>query len=150
MSLLAFVLVTQTEKPTATVKFDAAVAAVGKPLKGVLTVVLPEGLHGYQNPPAGEYDIPIKLSAADAAVKLTKIDYPKGQSMQIAGGDKPTMVYEGTIKIPFTLVAAKPHAKGVTAVSLKLDYQLCNMQNCFPPASITVKAPLKIVAKAAH
>ncbi len=149
MSLLAFLLAYQSEKPTATVKFDAIAVAVGKPLKGVLTLVLPDGLHGYQNPPAGEFEIPIKLSVADAGYKLAKIDYPKGESMQAPGGDKPTMVYKGTVKIPFTLVVAKV-PKGLSGVSLRLDYQLCTMQNCFPPAFLTVKAPLKITSKAAH
>ena len=137
----------QAEKPSATVKLDAPSVAVGKPLKGVLTLTLPDGLHGYQNPPAGEYEIPIKLSVADAGIKLTKTEYPKGESLTVGGGDKPTLVYEGTIKIPFTLLAAKPGAKGVT---LKVDYQLCNANSCFPPSSITAKVPLKVTPKAAH
>ena len=144
MTLLAFLVLAQAQKPTATVKLDAPSTSVGKPLKGVLTLVLPEGLHGYQNPPSGEFDIPIKLSVADPGVKLTKVDYPKGESMSVAGVDKPTMVYEGAVKIPFTLVAAKPLAKGAATVGLRLDYQLCTMQMCYPPASITVRVALKV------
>ena len=120
----------------------------GKPLKGVLTLALPEGLHGYQNPPSGEFEIPVKLSVADPAYRLTKVDYPGGESMTVAGGDQPTRVYQGTVRIPFTLLVAKALPKGASGVSLRLDYQLCTMQSCYPPAFLTVKAPLKVVAKA--
>ena len=145
MSLLAFLLVTQTSKPVASIKLMGTSAVVGQPIKGVLTVTLPEGQHGYQNPPAGEDEIPIKLSVLAPGFKLTKVDYPKGQTMKPLGADKPTLVYEGTIKISFTLVASKPSANA--SVGFKFDYQLCTMQSCYPPNSITLKTPLKVRAK---
>lgn len=141
LPLLALTLGLQGEKPIASVKMATATATVGKPLKGTLSLTLPEGWHGYQNPPAGEFDIPVKLSATDAGVKLGKVEYPKGKEMKMEGQDKPTMVYEGTISVPFTVVATKP----ASGLSFRVDYQLCNSSSCLPPDSLTVKAPLKVV-----
>ena len=146
LSALALRLAMQGEKPTATVKLAAATAAVGQPVKGVLTLVLPEGLHGYQNPPADEYENPIKFAVVEKNFKLGKIDYPKGVDLKLDGQDKPSKVYEGTVEIPFTLIATKPFPKNaVVNVNFKVDYQLCSLSNCWPPASMIVKAPLKVV-----
>lgn len=142
MAPLVFLLALQAEAPTATVKLATPSAVVGKPIQGVLTLTLPEGQHGYQNPPADQFENPIKLSVADAAFKMVKVSYPKGTPLSMAGADKPSMVYEGTVTIPFTLVATKL-PKGA-AVSFKVDYQLCTMSNCYPPTSLSVKAPLKV------
>lgn len=144
LPFLALTLAFQAEPPTATVKMPTS-AAIGKPIQGTLTLVLPEGWHGYQNPPAGEFDIPIKLGVADAGFKLGKVVYPKGTAMKVEGQDKPTMVYEGTVTIPFTLVATKAMPKA-TGVGFKVDYQLCNSSSCLPPGSLSVRAPLKVVA----
>ncbi|RYG23845.1 hypothetical protein EON82_12720 [bacterium] len=145
LSLLTVGLVMQGEKPTATVKLAAPTATVGQAVKGTLTLVLPEGLHGYQNPPADEYENPITLRVVEKNFKLGKIEYPKGVELKMDGAEKPTKVYEGTVQIPFTLIATKPLAKGASTVGFKVDYQLCSMSSCWPPSSIVVKAPLKVV-----
>lgn len=140
---LALILLAQGEKPTATVKLASATAIVGQPVKGTLTLTIPEGMHGYQNPPADEYENPIKLGIIESGFKLVKVAYPKGASMTMEGAQKPTMVYEGAISIPFTFVATKPAAR---AVSFRIDYQLCTASSCFPPSSVVVKTAIKSVA----
>lgn len=146
LSLLTMSLAMQGEKPTATVKLAAPTATVGQAVKGTLTLVLPEGLHGYQNPPADEYENPITLRVVEKNFKLGKIGYPKGVEIKMDGAEKPTKVYEGTIEIPFTLIATKPLPKNTVAnVNFKVDYQLCSMSSCWPPSSLVVKAPLKVV-----
>ncbi len=142
---LPLLLVLLATKPVASVKLDLAAAKVGQTVKGVLTLTLPQGQHGYQNPPADEYENPIRLSLVEVGFKLGKVEYPKGTELKIAGAEKPSMVYEGTVTIPFSLVATKPSPKGATTnVNFKVDYQLCTMSNCYPPTSMVVKAPLKV------
>ena len=147
LSLLTGALLMQGGKPTATIKLTVPTAAVGQAVKGTLTLVLPEGLHGYQNPPADEFENPIKLAVVEKGFRLSKVDYPKGTEMKVAGADKPTMIYEGKVEIPFTVVATKPFPKNsVVNVNFKVEYQLCSMVNCWPPESLIVKAPLKVTA----
>ena len=151
-SLLALTLVQMDEKPTASVKLASGTATVGKPLKGTLTLAFPEGLHGYQNPPSDEFEIPIKITLAESGFKLGQVDYPKGVEMRMEGAEKPTKVYEGTIAIPFILSALpRPRTTPKSQpwdgkLSFKVDYQLCNATSCFPPGSITIRIPLKVAA----
>lgn len=149
MSLpLIALLALRAEKPTATVKLDAKAAAVGQPVKGVLTLVFPQGQHGYQNPPADKFENPITLKVIEAGFKLDKVAYPKGVELKLDGMEKPTKIYEGTIQIPFTLRTTKTLPKGgkVWNVNFQVDYQLCTMTSCFPPSSLVVKAPLQVTA----
>ena len=142
---LPFLLVLLAAKPVAMVKLDHAAAKVGQTVKGVLTLTLPPGQHGYQNPPADEYENPIRLSVMEIGFKLGKVEYPKGREMKIAGAEKPSKVYEGKVTIPFSLVPTQPSPKGYTTnVNFKVDYQLCTASNCYPPTSMVVKAPLKV------
>ncbi len=143
LPLLAL-LVLQAEKPTATITLDAKTVVVGKALKGTLTLTLPEGQHGYQNPPADEFENPITLKVVDKGFKLGKVEYPKGVELTMQGAEKPSKVYEGTIKIPFTLIATKPLPK-LSSIGFSVDYQLCTMNNCYPPSALTLKAPLKVM-----
>ena len=148
MSPLLALLMLQAEKPVATIKLDAKTATVGQAVKGTLTLTLPEGQHGYQNPPADKFENPITLKVAGAGFRLGKVEYPKGRELTMTGAEKPSRVYEGTIKVPFTLVPTKTMPKA-GAVSFTVDYQLCTMSNCYPPGTLALKAPLKVAAKKA-
>ena len=146
LPLLALAL--QSESPKATIKLDATTVAVGKPIKGTLTLTLPEGQHGYQNPPADPFENPIRLSVVEVGFKISKVEYPKGIELKMEGAEKPTRVYEGTVQIPFVLTASKIPSKATAIkVNFKVDYQLCTMSNCYPPSSLLVKAPLKVAKK---
>ncbi len=144
--LLALLLVQSGKAPTATIKLAAPTATVGKEIKGTIKLVFPEGLHGYQNPPADEFENPIKVAVVEKTYKLVKVNYPVGTEFKITGAEKASMIYEGEIEIPFTLLATKPAAKNAKDVSFKIDYQLCSASNCWPPASLNIKVPLKVVA----
>lgn len=141
LTLLGF----QSEQPTATIKFDATRAVAGKPIKGTLTLTLPEGQHGYQNPPADEFENPITLRVSEKGFKLGKVKYPKGVELKMDGAEKPSLVYEGKVTIPFVLTTAlKPKTPTKVNVQFFVDYQLCTMSSCYPPSKLSLKAPLTV------
>lgn len=136
----------QSAPPTITFKFDKASAAPGATIKGTLTITFADGLHGYQNPPSDQYQIPVKVSVIESGFKLLKATYPKGTDFTMAGEEKPTKVYQGTIKIPVEIKAsAKP---GTYNVNVKLDYQQCNESSCFPPGEVVAKGTLTVAKPA--
>jgi len=127
--------------PTVKVTFPKD-AKAGSQVKGTVEVTFSDGLHGYQNPPSEEFQIPVTVVVDTKGYKL-KVTYPKG-AMKVIGGDtKPAAVYEGTIKIPVTLTVPKSGAAGEVKITVK--YQQCNDQACFPPdgVSSTVKIHVK-------
>jgi len=146
--LLALLLVQSGKAPTATIKLAAPTATVGKEIKGTIKLSFPEGFHGYQNPPADEFENPIKVAVVEKTYKLVKVNYPAGVEFKVVGAEKASLIYEGEIEIPFTLLATKPAAKNAKDVSFKIDYQLCNASSCWPPASLSIKVPLKVLPAA--
>jgi DsbC/DsbD-like thiol-disulfide interchange protein len=144
LSLLSLVAFGQAETaPTASLSLPKGKFLAGGKLKGVLTVTFAEGLHGYQNPPSSEYQIPVKVSG-DKVFKLATVTYPEGTEMTMAGEQTPSRVYAGKVEIPVVIVLpAKP---GNHEMVLKVDYQQCTEQSCFPPSSLTVKTKLNVVS----
>lgn len=134
----------QESAPKAQLTLPKQVVA-GSPVKGVVTVTFAKGLHGYQNPPTSEYEIPVKITFAQKGFKLVKATYPKGVDMKLQGEDKPSKVYEGTIKIPVEI--STPAKPGSYRVSMFVGYQQCNDSSCFPPATLVVKGSFSVVKK---
>lgn len=128
--------------PKAEIKLTKPSAVAGSIVTGKVIVTFEEGLHGYQNPPVESYQIPISLRLGDKVFKIVKIAYPKGEAATVGGETKPSMVYHGTIEIPFQLRA--PVKKGPVALKMLLDYQLCNASACFPPGQVKLATTVKL------
>ena len=132
------------EAPTASLKFAKATAAPGEKVKATLTVTFAPGLHGYQNPPAQDYQIPVVVKVVEKGFTLVKASYPPGIDFTMAGETTPSKVYEGTISIPLEIKASSK--AGTYNVNVQLDYQQCNDSSCFPPGNVKTKAKLVVAA----
>jgi len=110
-----------------------------------LTITFAEGFHGYQNPPASEYEIPVVVKIAGKEFKVLKIAYPPGVDATIGGGEKPTKAYEGTIKVPVTLQL--PTSAGKRNLKVVVSYQLCDTTSCFPPGQVQATTTVNVVKK---
>ncbi|MBX3119087.1 MAG: hypothetical protein KF784_08485 [Fimbriimonadaceae bacterium] len=129
-----------TNIPTAKATMDAKTTKAGAVAKGKVVLTFAEGWHGYQNPPMGEYEIPVKVESATKDVKI-KVTYPKGIVKDLMGAT--TAVYEGSVDIPFEFTTSKK--PGDYKVKIKISYQQCNDSSCLPPGSITLEVPVKVV-----
>lgn len=135
--------VAQEAAPTAKLVLDTKAAKPGATITGKLVLTFAEGLHGYQNPPSKDYMIPVKLESANKAVGL-KVAYPTGVPMIVAGETEPAKVYEGEIEFPIEVVL--PKKAGVHNVDIKISYQQCDANACFPPATLNVSQKLTLKA----
>jgi DsbC/DsbD-like thiol-disulfide interchange protein len=143
LMLLAALVLAQETKPKATLKFDKPTAVAGTTVKAKLILTFAEGLHGYQNPPTEDYQIPVEVTAAKGTT-LGKVSYPKGKPFLMMGETKPSMVYEGTVEIPVE-IKVQPRA-GRQTVKVVVKYQQCTESNCFPPGQFEVTAVLNVTA----
>ncbi len=143
LALVSSSLAQGNEPPTVSVKLLSKSVAPGGTIKGEVTLTFSEGLHGYQNPPADQYQIPVTFKLA-AGGTLGKVDYPAGIDAVVAGDSKPTKVYEGAVVIKFTVKA--PKKVGKTPLTFKIGYQQCNSQSCYPPSELTVKDSITVTA----
>jgi len=121
--------------PVASVKLVTSHVAAGKPFTANLVVKFADGLHGYQNPPSDQFEIPVKISLKSGDAKLVKVAYPKGTDMTMSGDTKPTKVYSGTVVFPLSFKAGKKLGPLVVSV----NYQQCTDANCFPPSEVDAK-----------
>src|SRR4051794_19632299 len=90
LALLSAAAFGQAAAPTATLKFDKASATAGSVVKAPLVLTFADGLHGYKNPPADEYQIPVTISVIEKGFTLIKARYPVGSDFTMAGEAKPT------------------------------------------------------------
>lgn len=114
----------------------------GTKVKATVEVTFGEGLHGYQNPPSGEYQIPVSLTLDTKGIKLSPVKYPKGTMMSIGGDPTPAAVYEGTIKIPVEILL--PAKVGATELKFTFSYQQCNDNACFPPSKVSASGKILV------
>jgi DsbC/DsbD-like thiol-disulfide interchange protein len=135
----------QAPEPTLTVSAPPKQVAAGAKITLTVTVTFAPGLHGYQNPPAQEFEIPVTVKIDGKEFKVVKIAYPAGVEAKIGGSDKATRAYEGEIKIPITLTA--PTKVGAKNLKVMLGYQQCNESTCFPPVEVSTTVKVNVVKK---
>ena len=124
------------------VKANVQVEKGGK-VSGKVTITIPEGWHAYQNPPASEYENPIKLSSKTKGFTFTKVSYPKGEDY-VSSGNK-SKVYFSSVVIPFEAKSDSKlqPTKGQYQVKFAVDYQLCSDRSCIPPDTATFEVSWK-------
>jgi hypothetical protein len=124
--------------PVVSLKLVTPHVTANKAFTANLVVKFADGLHGYQNPPSDQFEIPVTVKLKSGEAKLIKIGYPKGADMTMPGDTKPTKVYSGSITIPLSFKAGKH----LGPVVVTLNYQQCTGANCFPPSAVDAKADL--------
>ena len=105
----------------------------GDQVHGVMTAVITPTWHINSAKPLDEFVIPTTLSFDPQSADLVKAEFPPHElkSFEFSSGGK-LAVYEGTIRIPFT-VKLKSGAASIKAV---LRYQACNDKVCLPPTKV--------------
>lgn len=124
--------------PTVTLRLAAQSVPAGSLVPGILTVTFAPGLHAYQNPPSKDFQIPVSVSGPSFLMRR----YPAGQLHVVAGETEASFTYSGMITIPVLLQA--PLQPGPARLSLRVRYQQCNDNACFPPGSVTAEAALDV------
>lgn len=137
----------QAPTPKVSVSAPPKQVAAGAKLTLTVTLTFAPGYHGYQNPPAEEYEIPVTVKIDGKEFKVVKVAYPAGVDAQVGGSDKPTKAYEGVVKIPITLTA--PTKIGVKDLKVVVGYQQCDETTCFPPGEVSATVKVNVVKKVA-
>lgn len=137
----------QAPTPTVSVSAPPKQVAAGAKLTLTVTLTFADGMHGYQNPPAQEYEIPVTVKIDGKEFKVVKVAYPAGVDAKIGGSDKPTKSYEGVVKIPITLTA--PTKIGSKNLKVIVGYQQCDETTCFPPGEVSTTVKVNVVKKVA-
>ena len=120
-------------------------AIPGKEYELTLVLEVAEGWHINANPVTFDFLIPTKLTLnKTSALRLASVSYPKGKSYQFAGLEKPLVVYEKTVRIPFRVAVARGATPGSLAATGQVSVQECDDKTCLAPSQIPVRFALEI------
>lgn len=118
-----------------------------KPAKAVINFRVEQGYHINSNHPKSELLIPteIELNPAEG-LSVGKIAYPPGQDMALSfAPDEKLNVYAGEVSVAVPVSAGKAVAPGQYVLKGQLRYQACNDNSCFPPKTIPLEVPVKVI-----
>ncbi|HEX6975945.1 MAG TPA: thioredoxin family protein [Vicinamibacterales bacterium] len=125
-------------------------ALAGGEIRTALQVSVPEGLHTQSNKPRDPSLIPTTLSVeAPAGITVEEIVWPKAIDLEQAGSEKPLAVFERVflIGVRMSLAGVQP---GDITIPVKLRYQACDANLCYPPATASVQWQVHVLPAGAH
>ena len=67
----------------------------GKPVRAVVVLSLPGGLHANSHSPGGEYSVPTTVRATASGVRIGAVSYPRGRDRKFEFSADTINVYEG-------------------------------------------------------
>lgn len=137
LSFLAFVFLvfgsSSASAQTVTASLADANVARGAKVKGTIVLSTPEGLHVNSNKPNSEYAIPTSVRISGLGLKVGPIDYPDGTNRKFQFSESELNVYEGEIKIPFSVTVLRSFRGKTLTVKALVRYQACTDEVCYPP-----------------
>jgi thioredoxin:protein disulfide reductase len=122
-------------------------AAPGSTVRVALQVALPEGLHTQSNKPRDPLLIPTAITIdAPSGVTIDEIVWPPSTDFMSAGQDQPLAVFEHEFAIGVPLKVAASVPPGEIAVPVKLRYQACDANLCYPPTTAQSQWTITVAA----
>lgn len=117
----------------------------GKTSRGVLILNIPDGLHVNTNRPNSPYAIPTTARLSGRGLKISGPFFPKGKSRRFEFSKDTINVYEGTVRLPFTVTVPANFRGNSISVRAVVRYQACTDEVCYPPrtAEITITARVR-------
>ena len=132
---------------SASVHADREALVAGEPFRLAVVLDIRDGFHVNANPAGASLVATTLAPESHDSVRWGKVRYPPGRPLAAEwapGGNIP--VYEGrTILLVEGTVAAEAPA-GETTLHLDLEYQGCDAQSCYPPKTMALESPVRIVA----
>jgi thioredoxin:protein disulfide reductase len=108
--------------------------------QATIEVTIAPGWHVNANRPRDEFLIPTTLTVTPpAGVRAGAVAYPAPVERRLKfGGDKPLLLYEGTVRFTAPLEGAP--APGAEPLRAVVRYQACDDSRCLPPRTLELTA----------
>ena len=120
----------------------------GDTARVALQVRLGRGWHVNAHTPKDPYLIPTVLTfTPPEGVNVREIDYPEPVSITLEGVKEPLLAYSEEFVIGVEVALADGVSLGTLNLEGQLRYQACDKKACYPPKTMPVSVPLKVVAK---
>ena len=107
----------------------------GKPVRAVVVLSLPGGLHANSHSPGGEYSVPTTVRATASGVRIGAVSYPRGRDRKFEFSADTINVYEGRTSFGFNINVPANYRGTSLRVNVTVKYQACTNEVCYPPKS---------------
>ncbi len=106
----------------------------GRTVRATVIMDIPGGYHVNSSRPLEKFLIPtsLKVEAPDG-IRVGPIAYPRAVLRKFKFSKNNVSVYEGRATMRFNLMVPAGTSTGSKEVKLRLRYQSCNDEVCFPP-----------------
>jgi len=119
----------------------------GRTVQAAIVVDIPDGYHVNGNRPLGKYAVPTILKIeAPAGFRISPVVYPRATVRRFSFSDEQLAVYENRAVMRFNVTVPASYSSSAAELRVRLRYQSCNNEACFPPATREATVPLQIVS----
>jgi hypothetical protein len=126
--------------------FSVDKAQRGRTIQAAGVLEIPSGYHINSNRPLAKFLIPTTLKIeAPNGIRVGPVSYPRAQLRSFSFSPDKLSVYEGRAVLRFNVTIPASFPIGVTELRVRLKYQSCNDEACFPPANRTITMPIAVV-----
>jgi len=123
-------------------------STAGSVTKIELTASIRGGYHINSNKPKDEFLIPVTITSGNKSFPLAKVDYPVPEDLVFPSSPDPVSAYVGTVKFGVAIKVGKNITPGKYKVPINFNYQSCNDQSCFPPATVVNEVEITVTGNA--
>lgn len=117
----------------------------GRTVRASVVMDIPSGYHVNSNHPLEKFLVATQAQVeAPKGIRLGPVSYPGAVLRKFKFSKARLSVYEGRATMRFDVTVPRSFAPGSVEVKVRLKYQSCNDEVCFPPQTRDVSVWLKV------
>ncbi len=118
----------------------------GASAAGKITFKVKYGFHVLADAGKEKTLIPMKIIfSPNQHIIVGELTYPRSEPLALFGADNPFSAYSGMVTTSIALSASPDAGQWQGTLEGQIIYQSCNDRTCFPPDSLRVSIPIKII-----
>jgi DsbC/DsbD-like thiol-disulfide interchange protein len=117
----------------------------GGAVQATVVMNIPSGYHVNSSRPLERFLIATQLTVeAPKGIRLGAVSYPRAVLRKFQFSKNRVSVYEGRATMRFSITVPKDAPTGSKEIKVRLRYQSCNHEACFPPQNKDVSLWLNV------
>lgn len=117
----------------------------GRSVQATVVMNIPSGYHVNSSRPLEKFLIPTQVKVeAPKGIRVGPVRYPRAVLRSFKFSKNRVSVYEGRATMRFNITVPKNVSTGSKEIKVRLRYQSCNDEVCFPPQSREISLWLNV------
>ena len=138
----------QTTPPKISTKLSLTTDNVkrGRSERASLVLDIPPGYHVNAHEPVSRFALPTKIAVeAPGGMRIGSISYPTAIVRRFTFSEDRLGVYENRVVIRFNIVIPPNQQTGKSEIKVRLSFQSCSDEVCFPPQKRELSVSLNVL-----